>query len=762
MHISTYPQSSGSDIVIEEDLAEIFGRSRIDRQLASSFRAAVAKSASTKLCEGITLDAGPGPTVLRGLSKYQDPYFSMVVQCSLLTSVLQKPSLAAAIKQFFEKKAEDAPPEHVLRATPSEEGILGFLRACEEQTSSYNWRFILIAVARTLGVPEKEAFQPLPAVVFRGLISMLPLVQHFPEDRLIHAELGSTDGACLLVVWAHHVLSLTVRVFTYWNNRRTETEFGAGVAQLIIDVRSVVDWVIREPSVTLLESSPKQGNEELFRLEPDPDESKIEAIYTVPAKGYGMAIFEDIAMDISPGREAVVEEMMLLTCGFALIISGHLRMTHHQNQDSNVLSGDDGWSTPDGSQPASELEEPDCPFVSDIPYLIKEARILRAAEMLFGMTKLNKKTIYQYMKLCEGKGFDANEGPSYRINAIFDHPTSEQNAWDKESVWPLLLKAAKYLSILILAFAHTQDLQYSSQLQLSFQYAALCKHPLAQILSKWSGTEPIPVTELAWYQAIAMLMVSHDLRIDGSNDSSPCLLSDRGWSIFLSSFLQPTENQATQIRDPSYVSSGFFIVQKGVPCRNGVRKHAIFDGPDKGRLADFEWQRVDSGGDVASLRCADKVAYGRPLYGERRDSFVVTLRFDSESHSRTYTRRAGYYELFTALWTVCKTKPCEHAYGTKDALTLPPGCSTVCSFGDQDGLVDDSTDLEFMDHERVVICLTAHSSAARWRALIAIAHSRVSGDLDSSRRVLLRSSDCCFKCTVDQTSTSTEKWFVVL
>ncbi|KAF2189322.1 hypothetical protein K469DRAFT_701956 [Zopfia rhizophila CBS 207.26] len=73
-------QSSGSDIVIEEDLAEVFGRSRIAMNMASSFRTIVAASSlPTKLCEGISLCNGPGPTVIRALT--QPPYFSTVIQC---------------------------------------------------------------------------------------------------------------------------------------------------------------------------------------------------------------------------------------------------------------------------------------------------------------------------------------------------------------------------------------------------------------------------------------------------------------------------------------------------------------------------------------------------------------------------------------------------------------------------------------------------------------------------------------------------------
>ncbi|XTI85368.1 hypothetical protein V2W45_1454916, partial [Cenococcum geophilum] len=112
-------QGSGSDIVIEEDLMRLYGHARIEAQLASSFRTTVAKTASTKLCAGISLESGPGPTVARALSKNQTPYFSTVVQCSMLCSIFDIHQLAAAIQQVFEKQAEDAPPGHLAGVIPS-------------------------------------------------------------------------------------------------------------------------------------------------------------------------------------------------------------------------------------------------------------------------------------------------------------------------------------------------------------------------------------------------------------------------------------------------------------------------------------------------------------------------------------------------------------------------------------------------------------------------------------------------------------------
>ncbi|KAF4631144.1 hypothetical protein G7Y89_g6989 [Cudoniella acicularis] len=264
-------QGSGSDIVIEADLAELFGRSRIEAQMASTFRNVVAKNATSKLCNDITLESGPGPTTLRALAPEQAAYFSTVIQCSFLTSVLKRDSLASALKTFFDKQAAETPPGHLLRASPSEDGISGFLQACEDQTSLYDWTHLLDAVAAMLGYSEPDqAVDGLPPVIFRGLLTTLPLVQHFPEQHIIQIECGI--GECWIIVWTHYILGLPVLIKTWRNNICTEVSFGPSPPQIIIDARSVVNYMIRDPSLTLLGLVDEKGKEPLFHFQPDPDE----------------------------------------------------------------------------------------------------------------------------------------------------------------------------------------------------------------------------------------------------------------------------------------------------------------------------------------------------------------------------------------------------------------------------------------------------------------------------------------------------------
>jgi len=75
---------------------------------------------------------------------------------SFLLSVHEKSSLAAAIVYHFEKQAQDVPEGRVLGQTPSRDGIHGFLQACEDQTSSFHWENLLLAVGATLGKSGKD------------------------------------------------------------------------------------------------------------------------------------------------------------------------------------------------------------------------------------------------------------------------------------------------------------------------------------------------------------------------------------------------------------------------------------------------------------------------------------------------------------------------------------------------------------------------------------------------------------------------------
>ena len=233
-------------------------------------------------------------------------------------------------------------------------------------------------------------------------------------------------------------------------------------------------------------------------------------------------------------------------------------------------------------------------------------------------------------------------------------------------------------------------------------------------------------------------MIGHKEKVE-TTTNRVSLLSDRGWSIYLCTFGDA---------DPSYVDPGFVTIKKGVPCRNGVRKHTVIDGPDQGHLGGFSWEVVEKVGDLARLRCMKTIGYGHPYCGERRDTFLVSLRLKIERENMHFSRRTGYAELFCALWSVEKTKSCDHPPQDDQAVTLPQRSITVSGIGNE---------FAARLNQRVIICLTAHNTAARWRVLIVLANARY-----HTRRKLLRGKDCCFQCAIDQTASQKGEWFLIL
>ena len=99
-------RDEGYDAVTEEDLAEVFGRNRIDTKFESTFRTAVRHSAVHKIADiaELMLEAGAGPTVRRSLK--EPAYFSSVLQLSLLTWTHEMTSLSRSLAQALERRAK--------------------------------------------------------------------------------------------------------------------------------------------------------------------------------------------------------------------------------------------------------------------------------------------------------------------------------------------------------------------------------------------------------------------------------------------------------------------------------------------------------------------------------------------------------------------------------------------------------------------------------------------------------------------------------
>ena len=181
--------------------------------------------------------------------------------------------------------------------------------------------------------------------------------------------------------------------------------------------------------------------------------------------------------------------------------------------------------------------------------------------------------------------------------------------------------------------------------------------------------------------------------------SATCLLSDRGWSIYMNTFRAP---------DPKVIEPGFFRIQPGVSVRNGVRKNAIIDGPAT-RIDGSRWAARHKGGESITMSCFDDVEHGNSQHGGRRNAFVLSLRLmipEVPNSRAIVTRRTGTRELNAASWISETTEPCDHVVDVKEQVMLSTGCAAVTGFGENGmGIIRLP-----LPNERILVCLTAKNT----------------------------------------------------
>jgi len=655
MNLARSLQSSGSNIVVEEDLALLLGRSRLSPRLESSFKTVMKASSAvppTLLAGGIVLQRGPGPTMARALS--HAAYFATVVQLSLLAWTHESNALAQAIVTTLERRMESAPSDADPYDIAAQDDITKTIRSCEEQTSSFNWNGLLMPVATTLGIKAARAQNSINFAIFRGLVEMLPLVQQLNEDRFIQIETDS--GICMLVVWAHHVLGMTVLVST---EKNAEVRFGPGVEQIFINVLEAHS----SSAITLLDSS----GEILFHVQSEADDFEIEGAGKFDLKGYGTKMLAEICQE-----DAVEAEVELIITAVAINVAQRLEKIKsikqklgEEKMEGRMVEIDD-WS------------------------------IILAANLLFDREPIRRSEVQVFEK-CYSAGLrdDSPFAPALEaLQAI--RPTIPKPVM--RGLWELILGSARCLISLLLALTQVTDLQACEDLPLR-KCDNLRFERLTDLLRGWNGKSNLSVADDTWFDIIAALLVGN---LRHSADLNVSLLSRRGWSIFFTSI---------GCSDPEMASPGKIKVVRAVPSRNDVRKHGILDGPQSG-LTPIEdgWAVAEEPTSYSRLRCENRVEELSTLYAERQDFFISSLRLQKNQASGLRMRRSGYREYHTAIWAAELSKACSHPTNNVMELQLPLGVATVTGFPQEKALSS-------LGH-RIIVYLTAFNSVARWLALL--------------------------------------------
>lgn len=114
--------------MVEEDLAEVFGRGQVTAELEAQFKDAVKIEKFTLLSQRyeIRLNSGPGLIMRNAFRDRQ--YLAMAIQLSLLTWMHDREELAAMLAQSMAKRFETGVEGAAL--DPGHEGITSKLAVC--------------------------------------------------------------------------------------------------------------------------------------------------------------------------------------------------------------------------------------------------------------------------------------------------------------------------------------------------------------------------------------------------------------------------------------------------------------------------------------------------------------------------------------------------------------------------------------------------------------------------------------------------------
>ena len=704
-------QRSGSDIVVEEDLAEVFGRNRIEPHFESTFRTAVRDSSIVQLPRllDIILEAGAGPTVRRSVNNRI--YLSSVIQLSLLTFAHQLDSLAISLgKALAQRKAGSDDFVNV----PRYDVLLGTLRAIRDQTSGFPWDWLFDATdaqiyEKTHHHIDLDDMRRVPFAVLQGLLDILTAIQHFPKHKF--ARIRTYSGISTLIIWTHNILGMTVSV-----TRASETiaEFGGGSEKISIE------WMTRRQGyapegVELLTSL--DSDEPYFSLSTNAmEDPHLTSVCRHAVNGFAtkkMQICEDLG---SIGLQVNFAQLIIAFCiGSA--------------QTEKASAG---------------------PLAARDTLIPSKGRIISACELLFNGTPFSLRVIENLMRHptlnenCQRGGLDL---PIFDELELFEPSTpriprgGSFHDWSEADcrIAERLATLAENLCRVIFAVVAITNLSECGDMPLDL-------NTLDRKGSNGMWFSP----KTAWGHLMILMHGPNapDLNRDEKARQS-CIMSNMGWSLVLGC-VEPGELYST----PNEI-----IAHRGVPTRNQERKSWVIDLNPQGAF--FPMNKGDVGqhhveytaGQHMRLDTATFAKFLKPLVGVTDNAFTVVQRIElspkSLDRAQDVYASTGFRELQELCWKAILLPNCAHGSQIGERVEVPEGCVAFSGWlpklpGGQDHVWEQVVPIQ--------LAMTVGDEAAKWALLLATGlwnRRRYLSDKNITGVTYLKPSGCCVSCAVE-------------
>ena len=719
--------ASGSDIVIEEDVAAVFGRVRICEYFEKTFRATVGSTERTALSKllDIALESGPGPTVQRALTAPREDYryLSTVIQLSLLTYVHDVGSLAEQLSLALRNRLDGAPEDHP--AAPGYDALFGILRAIREQTNGFRWDFDLDRVFDELGEDYRKAYakaypedskrhfgtevkcRAISQSVLQGLSDMFLAVQSLPEDRTVYIE--TLKGIPTIVVWAHHVLGFNVQVCLFNGDEILERfSFGAGHPQVVIDARHNPDST--RTGISLLATA---DSSVLFHLTTDENDSgtRLEASQRRPLRGFAARLLSSIIKTQRLRIDPEEQDRLLRTIALDAVAVGIVSFLPGNPPPAVYADSVDKLRETLDNSPYRDL-----------------VRVERSVSVIFGVLP------HEFERDVQRVVSKTRQKSRYEGH-MSTYTTSGPKAL-KINIEPLL--------VLVRACCCIRDIEECIDLLIpesfGFEVPQGCS-AVTQVQPQQGKASQGSHTRANWWddkslmELFAVVLFGKGFRQEEGKSSlsfkKAGLISEGGWSVFL-----PT----VDIVDPIEVNAYEILIRRGVPIRDGVRRRRIEDGSlattypkGAGRFvqvleggsrtptAEGNRELLNSQTEAIDLLYQDHsgAAFTASRVGITSSAFIVSFCIDGKSWGKAETGIRAMYKDGNPLKTR-RLRPCCHSTNIQDALEHAELPAAVYYLEGPDSLLGDSVSTGRYPAARMrgyFLLPTSGNVAARWLAV---------------------------------------------
>lgn len=684
----------------------------------------------------VNLDSRPGIPVEQAVR--QTNSFSTVIRPFFLVRTHEGWSLSSVLIEAMRKRHEMRLPGAVPNVDYN--GVHQTLRACMAQTGQFPWESFLSRVEHRFSQSHQSLNVPgsppriLSSSMLLAAMDFLYLVQSLPEERVVLVD--NQMGMLPLIVWAHFILGLDVLVEGYPGGN---VNFGSSdESQVIIRWKDELKIIRRNyhsdepfslPRIFLFDSKDKVV---LKEVKPEDADTRLDGLERHRLAGYGTTLlYRGLNEDaIVPLEDPVFTDLAHIITAASIEAGKAMRRVPSH---------------------LSCIEAQDF-YPSLHPVTTPLWRIMETSMLLFSGIDMDVAVIKSFSQ----KSVWQSENRliwTERMQSLFSDDDLKDESFIRIRV--------EQLVPLIHIFSHIVNISECKDAPFVLEQGYRRR-------SVWYGKVPIQIGSEYVFKSLARLLLGETCTKHLTNAETIFLISEYGWSLYL---------PAIGDLDPEQADCELFHLTRGVPTnrKTGERKNAICDAPLVLDTALSCPMVVDASSQYVP-RCVSPVTQRTEYYSAMDDTFLLSVRYDIDesgikqrcSERALFSEYCGPRHLYNALWNVEKTEGCNHAAAAatladgklrpNSPLPLSPDVVTAKGFQWHDD--------HYLLHYRICVCLVKGDPRARWLAL-----SGTIGDFPYglrpagsrlTRRILLRTEQCCDECAVQQASAQEGGWLVVL